>query len=95
MDICRKTSRGQVGKNVNEFCDTMGLGNYINLINASFKSRIFNEKITIIIHNIRKTHEILAPLGSICGTGACTINQDQVNNYKLPERMKFFTLVIL
>ena len=37
MDICRKTSRGHAGKNVNEFCDTMGLGNYIDLINASFK----------------------------------------------------------
>ena len=30
MDICRKTNRQSVGTNQNEFCDTMGLGQFLS-----------------------------------------------------------------
>ena len=32
MDICRKTNRQSVGTNQNEFCDTMGLGQFLGPI---------------------------------------------------------------
>ena len=43
MDICRKTNRQTAGTNQNEFCDTMGLGQFIGT--ADYHSIIMKKKI--------------------------------------------------
>ena len=57
MDICRKTNRQSVRTNQNEFCDTMGLGQFLGP--ANYLSIIMKTKDPIdLIHIIHASENV-------------------------------------